>query len=565
MFHKPQEKSLGLLAFRFVLASASFHGVAAFAQNTPSIQPDTFVAGKSYTVVVKLPADSSGTCGDHNLQTPNIMTATGSGVTLAPSSTKTSDPCTWSGTLTVAQDAGNGDLSVVVQESKSITQIPIKVIAKAAGPIPPGLKPQVDIAWGVLPRRISADNFGARITKLYYPIEVVIGNNSGYDLQIASVQFQLACPEESKCEPKSDFPNVPSDSYYTVRTSLQHEQLIGFRNTTVNIVKAVGPILTGSAVFFNGSTAMALNHRKLFGNLTNVFSNPFEKGLELVFPDETVQQLVNLDNHALRDGLIISNNTQIRTIVFINKDILVQTAKIAPNGDEARKLGAGAFYERHEYDQQLVMRKLGSLQLIGREIAYLNRVSVISNPPGPGPQFTISPASIVQNDASIGSFALTLTGDGLAGGTLTASDPSIKITSPKASGDGKSFTATIDASSVAPGKYTFTLTASGAQSQTLEIKPAPIAIANPQPTPIALTKGDTGTTTYGPVTGKLLKNAKDLKSLDCTDVTLTLIPPTSDTGLTFNATVPASPKATSCTATVTDATGATQTFPLTFK
>ena len=228
---------------------------------------------------------------------------------------------------------------MVVQESKSITQIPIKVIAKAAGPIPPGLKPQVDIAWGVLPRRISADNFGARITKLYYPIEVVIGNNSGYDLQIASVQFQLACPEESKCEPKSDFPNVPSDSYYTVRTSLQHEQLIGFRNTTVNIVKAVGPILTGSAVFFNGSTAMALNHRKLFGNLTNVFSNPFEKGLELVFPDETVQQLVNLDNHALRDGLIISNNTQIRTIVFINKDILVQTAKIAPNGDEARKLG----------------------------------------------------------------------------------------------------------------------------------------------------------------------------------------------------------------------------------
>jgi hypothetical protein len=164
------------------------------------------------------------------------MTATGSGVTLAASSTKTSDPCTWSGTLTVAQDAANGDLSVVVQESKSITQIPIKVVAKAAGPIPPGLKPQVDIAWGVLPRRISADNFGARITKLYYPIEVVIGNNSGYDLQIASVQFQLACPEESKCEPKSDFPNVPSDSYYTVRTSLQHEQLIGFRNTTVNIV-----------------------------------------------------------------------------------------------------------------------------------------------------------------------------------------------------------------------------------------------------------------------------------------------------------------------------------------
>jgi hypothetical protein len=58
-------------------------------------------------------------------------------------------------------------------------------------PIPPGLKPQVDVMWRVVPQQIVKDNFGTRVGKLFYCLEVIIGNNSGYDLQIAAVGFQV--------------------------------------------------------------------------------------------------------------------------------------------------------------------------------------------------------------------------------------------------------------------------------------------------------------------------------------------------------------------------------------
>src|SRR5262249_48619318 len=85
-----------------------------------------------------------------------------------------------------------------------------------------------------------------------------------------------------------------------------------------------GQLLTGATVFFQGSTAAALNHKKNFQGFVNVFSNPFEKGFALVFPDKTVNQLVQLDNQTLRDAAIVPNNTQQRTLVFLNRDMLQQ-------------------------------------------------------------------------------------------------------------------------------------------------------------------------------------------------------------------------------------------------
>ncbi len=54
----------------------------------------------------------------------------------------------------------------------------------------------VDIAWKVLPRRVAADSFGARISKLYYTVVAVVGNSSEHDLQVSSVMFQL--PDSAK-------------------------------------------------------------------------------------------------------------------------------------------------------------------------------------------------------------------------------------------------------------------------------------------------------------------------------------------------------------------------------
>jgi hypothetical protein len=589
-----------------------------------------FVAGKTYTVSLQFNNCTNGsTTPPHDLTATNTkFSATGNGITVSTPAGP-AHKCDWTGSVTLSQDADTGVFAIVIQEEDKLTSIPFEVIAKAAGPIPPGLQPTVDVAWSVVPRRIASDNFGGRITKLYYPIQVVIGNNSGYDLQLASIQFDLG----------SVLPdlNVPTDSYYMVRSSLQREQLVGVRNTTVNVIKAIGPILTGAAVFYTGTSLAGLHHKTHFLGITDIFSNPFEKGVEAVFPDMTVQQLINLDNHTLRDGLIIANNTQIRSIVFVNKDLLMQAARSARklgsssktvpksgnsarptpvdtrsqialiNLDLARKMEAidkaeaasiaaakhkevedkaaakaladaaqvqGAILlattaaaaaetaaaskastdkraavdaaavqrkavtdhasanqeqaaadaiadqnlanqnaaianrgdvetaqlvkdlggenkiGKHEYNPQEVMRQLGSLKLVGRSIQYLNRVSVISTPPGPGPQFTLSPASVKQDDAKITTLTLTLTGDGLTGGTLSASDSNLVLTNPSVGAGGKSFTASLDASKAPPKVYSLTLTTSSAsQSAQFEVKPADIVVASTNPTPVTFAHG----------------------------------------------------------------------------
>ena len=408
-----------------------------------AISPDTFLPGKTYTVVIQ-----AVNCNTMDLDGVTPL-ASGSGLTL--SATGSPQKCAWTGTLTVSQDAESGDSSaVVIQKGGATSLIPIHIRSKAAGPIPPGLSPAVDVAWKVLPRRVSSDNFGSRVTKLFYPVDVVIGNNSGYDLQIASILFQLPNSNNN--------PPIPSDSYYIVRSSLQREQLIGARNTTVNVIKAIGPILTGSSVFFSGSTLAAAHRKTVFQGITNIFSNPFEKGLEAVFPDETVQQLVNLDNHTLRANMIVPNNTQVQSLVFINQDLLKNAPMIQKSS------------MKHDYDPQQVMAQLGSLQLVGRSIAYLNRVSVISNPPGPAPLVASQTGdSVTQGDAPA---TLTLTGDSLSGATLTSPDPKLVISNQKVGDGGKSFTATLDASNADAKTYQLVLsTASGSVTVPFEVKP----------------------------------------------------------------------------------------------
>ena len=701
----------------FISPLLSILAVVSMAPAQPAANPyklsrSSFVLGKTYVITITDSGCNQRPDGDGlNVAT---VTATGSGLNL------TANPpvhkCDWTGTLVVNPDADAGDASILVRTATATANIHIILVSKAPGPVPPGLQPTVDVAWSVLPKRISSDNFGARVTKLYFPIQVVIGNNSGYDLQLSSIQFKL--PDDILKA------NIPTDSYYVVRSSLQREQVIGLRNTTVNIIKAIGPILTGSTVFFDGAPvaptggiSAATHHKNLFQGLTNVFSNPFEKGVELVFPDLTVQQLINLDNHTLRDGIIIANNTQVRTIVFVNRDFLLRsdvtnrtvvssksraamggattdreaaaklkvaqiaraekqaaqdiataerartreiedadraakdeaasadkayTEKVlaasrltdddqvalalrkaaeekeyakrvaaddtanrkeranqaandaidrandrkntaiqeanqiaavdtkvaddtvssertgAASGRNSRALGAGGTFRKGEYDSQEVMRQLGSLELIGRSIAYLNRVSVISNPPGPGPTFTLSPASVTR-DALSKPFTLTLTGDGLSGGVLSASDTALKISNPQVSADGKSFTATIDASAAQEATYIFTLkTPAGSQSAPFVVSPADIGIAKVQAEPIAMKAGDSPTSFA--IDGANLLDVKPPIAFTCGTVTIDTTDPTkyTDTDLPIKVDIGATPSKTTCTITLTGNSGNTQ-------
>lgn len=230
----------------------------------------------------------------------------------------------------------------------------------ARGPIPPGIEPQVDIMWAVMPQNITHDNFGGKIRKQYYGIEVVVGNDSGYDLELASVGFDLGAGKLDTRELSST--RIPTSGYRVARASLQRRQQLSLRNMTLNIIKALGPVLTGFTPLFHN-----INHTNNFSEGINILSNPIEKGFELVWPDLTLGQLANLEDQSLRDNAItrtvVKNNTQVRFVVFIPKNLISDPKK-----------------DKDWRDKPLeVMKRLGRMILIGDQVEHINRVRVVSS------------------------------------------------------------------------------------------------------------------------------------------------------------------------------------------
>ena len=241
----------------------------------------------------------------------------------------------------------------------------IALFALCAGALAQAPSAGVDIAWKILPRRVVTDNFGSRVAKLYFAVQAVVGNNSGYDLQISSIYFRLPAAAGLSAP-------IPTDPYHIVRGTLDREHEVGIRNTSINVIKAVGPVFAGGAVFFAGSTAASLNHGLLYSRIVNLFTNPFEKGFEIAFPDKSLSQMVALDNQALRDSALISNDSQQSLLVFVSRDVLLP-AKNGGASDRRRALRRGI---RADFDPIQVMRELGEMVLVGKSVQYVNRIQV---------------------------------------------------------------------------------------------------------------------------------------------------------------------------------------------
>jgi hypothetical protein len=394
---------LGLLAGPAIPASAA---VAACATDDRlyTVTPCSGSPGGAYKIVIKRdpsvqPANAQYD-SDYTLQCA-LVDPQGSKIAVA--GFDASQAGFWTGSLIVDQSAPLGENFLLLRIYPSgaacadpahaqppphpVLQelLPFRITSAASpGPAIPPNAPQVDVAWKVLSKNVVSDSFGARIAKMYYGIVVYLGNNAGYDLQLAGVYFKLPAGAGVTAP-------LPTDSYRTVRSSLQREQLIGVRNTSVNLVRALGPILTGVLPFFDGSTAAARNHKYNFQTFLNVLSNPFERMLELVLPDLTVNQLVALDNQALRDGAVISNNSSTPLLVFVDKGTLAPldpldpgpgSAACAPNDwncDYMRTRYKNRRYLRSrfksDHDPLQVMQALGELTLIGKYVAYSDRVT----------------------------------------------------------------------------------------------------------------------------------------------------------------------------------------------
>lgn len=311
-----------------------------------------------------------------------------------------------------------------------------EVIAVAQGPIPPGLDPQVDVMWGVMSDKVVMHNFGHKIAKHYYGIQLSIGNNTGYDLQIASVGFRLP--------PYTNIKNtVPTNSYRATRGTLERAQEIGTRAKVLNSVKAAGLLLTGALPFWHALGPRA--NAALFADLIN---GPFVGGLELVYPDTIISQLTRLDDQMLRDGLIVKNNSQARTLVFVPKQLLdiskdegfldISKKESFIDHQELKELkrfnSENKKKKKFDFrnDPQYVNLRLGELVLIGQPIQFLNRVQVIKSAEGgpvtPPPTVAGVNPSLFEQGAD--HEALTIPGAYLDDAVLTPKDPATNETVP---------------------------------------------------------------------------------------------------------------------------------------
>jgi hypothetical protein len=331
---------------------------------TPSpydISPSGAVQGKEYEALVTsnqcLEDPSKNSIKDFQLYAP-----VGSGIRVTDS--KATD-CRVTAKVSIAADAPVGIVKLQLIDKDRVPRVIIDfaVTGITAGPIPPGLnnKGEVDVMWSVLPDKITSDNFGGKVKRQFYCVEVIIGNDSGFDLQLASIGFTLPGLANSK-------QRIPSSGYRIVRGSLEEFQLLAPRNFVVNGLKMLGPILTGFLPFFH-----AASHATNFSEAINVISNPLEKGVENLWPDLTPRELDRLADMTFRDDIstktIVPNNVQVRILTFVPRELVFPYKKkaLSLTGKELRP-----------DNPQEVMQALGNVVIVGEQIEHVNRIRVVS-------------------------------------------------------------------------------------------------------------------------------------------------------------------------------------------
>ena len=333
------------------------------------------------------------------------LSATG-GLTLSDAK---NGKCLVQSTLTIDPSLSAGTYHVILlHDDKPVGDAELAVLDAAAGAIPPGLVPQVDVLWTVMSKKIATDVFGNRVGKRFYCIEVKIGNNSGHALQIAGIGFE----NDDVLGMKVKQANA---SYASTRAVLQREETLSRRNVAYHSLEAAGLLMASFTPFFSSSShSTAKTH---FTTASSIVSGALLQAFNIVAPDRVPGQLVNLDDESLRDGSVIPNNTQVRTTVFVEKRALTEALQQAATGIEreeknreeknkdkpdmvnlsaaekatiAANLGVAetatianseerSFMQPKSESPFLIRMALGKLILVGDPIEYLPRVQIESN------------------------------------------------------------------------------------------------------------------------------------------------------------------------------------------
>ncbi|HEY0079340.1 MAG TPA: IPT/TIG domain-containing protein [Pyrinomonadaceae bacterium] len=217
---------------------------------------------------------------------------------------------------------------------------------------------EVDYLLTPLPYKVTKDNFGSRAADNFYAVEIALGNNSGFDMQIVNVGFDLSSGIQ-----------IAASDHRLVRGTVEKEQLYGKRALAMNLLGGSGMMLSGFLPFFK-----AIGPRANFSTFSSIVNGQFKDAFGLAAPDLTIRQLNRLENQTMHDEIILPNNQQMRTIVFVPR-------------------GALNLSKEQRDNLPLIRQMLGNLILVGRPIEiHQNRQIVVRagasggfNNPNPSP------------------------------------------------------------------------------------------------------------------------------------------------------------------------------------
>ncbi len=215
-----------------------------------------------------------------------------------------------------------------------------------------GRRPQV--AWYVLPSKIIRDNYGHYVSSKYIAIDITVHNMNSTD-QI-SVQAFTFLGLRSDDPYKNSDPNL-------VRGSIVKGQETGARNTLVRVIKVVGNLATGAGGFVKNAGASAS-----YGRGVSIFSDPFEKGVELIIPDTTVTYLTAWDkDEVFKKGFIVEPGKEVTGRIFIPVSLVCELLRAhQPPVNTACK--EGGWLRSAQYDPLVIRDNLAPLGVMGSHI-----------------------------------------------------------------------------------------------------------------------------------------------------------------------------------------------------
>ena len=167
------------------------------------------------------------------------------------------DGCKLSVQVSIGSGATFGSVNLPITKTPAdggpsvlIATIPLEVSSIQPEPIPPGLTPSVDVSWSILPYRETSDAFGRKVASQYFAVNIRLGNNSAYPIQLAGFGFDLnnlLRSNNGMNQPPAPSPNSP---YHVTRSTIERDREVGARAVFLNGLTAALSVYSVAGGFF---------------------------------------------------------------------------------------------------------------------------------------------------------------------------------------------------------------------------------------------------------------------------------------------------------------------------